>query len=298
MAIIAEQDQSEFNRTLVALLAVGLAVGLSSLLIGLIGALALTRSISEPVAELADIASQMAGGKLDLTPSVESNDEIGVLAQAFASMSGQVRGFIGRLEQRVNERTAELAKRTHYLEASAEVSRAASSTLDPNELMRNVVELVRSRFDLYYTGLFLVDDNNEWAILRAGTGEAGAAMLARGHRLRVGSGSMVGWTIGNARPRVALQAGEDPIRLASPDLPDTRSEAALPLRSRGQVIGAISVQSKIPNAFDSTTITLLESMADQVAVALDNARLFAEAEAALNRPAACLTNKALRPGPI
>jgi GAF domain-containing protein len=126
----------------------------------------------------------------------------------------------------------------------------------------------------------LVDAAREWAVLRAGTGEAGRAMLARGHRIKIGEG-MVGWSIAHAQARVALEAGRDAVRLATAELPDTRSEAALPLRSRGQVLGALTVQSTQAGAFDQDTIIALQTMADQVAVALDNARLFTESQAAL-----------------
>jgi GAF domain-containing protein len=106
-------------------------------------------------------------------------------------------------------------------------------------------------------------------------------MLARGHRLQVGSGSMIGWSIANALARVASEVGEDAVRLATRELPDTRSEAALPLRSRGRVFGALTVQSSVPDAFDEAIIIVLQTMADQVAAALDNARLFAGSQAAL-----------------
>jgi GAF domain-containing protein len=105
-------------------------------------------------------------------------------------------------------------------------------------------------------------------------------MLARGHRIRVGEG-MIGWSIARCQPRVALEAGEDAVRLATPELPETRSEAAVPLRSRGQVLGALTVQDSQPGVFDQDTIAVLQTMADQVAVALDNARLFTESQSAL-----------------
>ena len=145
-----------------------------------------------------------------------------------------------------------------------------------------MVELIRERFGLYYVGLFRVDDEGEWAVLQAGTGEAGRAMLDRGHRIAVGEG-MIGWSVANAQARVASQAEADAVRLNTRELPDTRSEAAIPLRTRGQVLGALTVQSNRADAFDMDAMTALQTMADQVAVALENARLFAESEAALER---------------
>ena len=178
-------------------------------------------------------------------------------------------------------RTRDLERESAYQAASAEVGRAATSILEAGQLMEQVVELIRERFDLYYVGLFLADENSKWAVLRAGTGEAGRAMLARNHQLQIGSGSMIGWSIANKQARVALEVSQDTVRLATAELPDTRAEAALPLRSRGRVIGALTVQSAHPGVFDQDSIIVLQVMADQVAVAIDNARLFAESQAAL-----------------
>lgn len=176
--------------------------------------------------------------------------------------------------------TLELQKRSAYLEASAHVGQAAVSILNVDYLMEHVVQLIRQRFGLYYVGLFLLDENRELAELRAGTGEAGRAMLARRHSIPVGEG-MIGWCIAHRQARVASDALQDAVRLATPELPETRAEAALPLRSRGQIIGALTVQHTQEGFFDADTVTVLQTMADQVAVALDNARLFAESQAAL-----------------
>jgi GAF domain-containing protein/HAMP domain-containing protein len=255
----------------VALGAIAVAVGVSLLV---------TRGIAGPLANLTETAAQVAAGNLALSVPVESRDEIGALAGAFNTMTVRLRDLVGSLEERVAERTRELEQRSTYLEASADVARAAGSVLDPEELVRQAVDLIRDRFDLYYVGLFLADETEEWAIMRAGTGEAGRAMLARGHRIRVGEG-MVGWSIANAQSRITSRAEADAVRLAIPELPETRSEAALPLRSRGQVLGALSVQATDPEAFDEEMIVVLQTMADQVAVALDNARLFAASQQAL-----------------
>jgi GAF domain-containing protein/HAMP domain-containing protein len=233
-----------------------------------------------PINALTDTAGAIAGGVLTAEAPVESEDEIGALARTFNSMTGQLRDLIGSLEQRVADRTQDLQRRTRYLEATAEVGRAAASILETDQLIQDVVKLVRERFDLYYVGLFLVDGARQWAVLRAGTGQAGQSMLARGHRIRVGEG-MIGWTVARGELRVAQLAEEDAVRLATAELPDTRSEAALPLRSRGQVLGALSVQDTRPGVFDEATMTVLQTMADQVAVAISNAQLFQQAEAAL-----------------
>lgn len=280
IALVAKQDRSEALSTTNSMLRVVSYVGLAAVAATVVASLFVSQSLARPLAALTETATQIAAGDLVLSASVERQDEIGRLAHAFNSMTAQLRSLIGNLEQRVDERTRALEQRSALLEASAEVARAASSILDAHQLIQEVVELIRERFDLYYVGLFLTDEAGEWAVLRAGTGEAGQAMLARGHRIKVGQG-MIGWSIERGRARIALEAGEDAVRLATAELPDTRSEAALPLRSRNQVLGAITVQSDQPGAFDQDTIVVLQTMADQVAVALDNARLFSESQAAL-----------------
>jgi GAF domain-containing protein len=202
----------------------------------------------------------------------EARRNAGALAESYRELEA------GRALLEIHVR--KLEERSTQLEVSAEVSRAATSILEIERLIRQVVALIRESFDLYYVGLFLMDETGERAVLQAGTGEAGQAMLARGHRIKIGEG-MVGWSIAHAQARVALEAAEDTVRLATAELPDTRSEAALPLRSRGQVLGALTVQSAQPGAFDQDTMVALQIMADQVAVALDNARLFTEAREAL-----------------
>jgi len=280
VALLAEQNQAEALSSVYIMMAVNVGVALTSVLLAVAASLFITQSIATPLANLAETAAQIAAGDLARVAKVERGDEIGSLAQAFNSMTAQLRGLIGSLEQRVADRTRELEQRSAYLTASAEVGRAAASILEIDRLTRQVVELIRDRFGLYYVGLFLVDAAGEWAVLRAGTGEAGRAMLARGHRIKIGEG-MIGWSIANSQARIASRAEADAVRLVMAELPDTRSEAALPLRSRGQVLGALTVQHTQPSAFDQDTLVVLQTMADQVAVALDNARLFAESQAAL-----------------
>ena len=263
------------------------ALGIASIAVAIVGTLMLLllswltiRQAMRPVGTLTETATAIAAGDLERVAPVESEDEIGILARVFNSMTDQLRGLIGGLEDQVADRTRDLARRSAYLEATADVGRAASSILEAEQLIEEVVELIRERFALYYVGLFEVDAGRQWAVLRAGTGTAGSAMLARGHRIRVGEG-MIGWSVEHGQSRVALVAEEDAVRLATAELPETRSEAALPLRSRGAVIGALTVQHTQPGAFDPDTLAVLQTMADQVAVALDNARLFSASQEAL-----------------
>lgn len=171
-----------------------------------------------------------------------------------------------------------MTKRTIQLQTGAEVSRAASSILEPGKLLPMVVELIRSHFDYYYVGIFLLDESKKWAVLSAASGEMGRQMIAQNHRLEIGGSSMIGWCISHGQARIALDVGEDAVRFRNPYLPATRSEMALPLISRGEVIGAMTIQSELPAAFSRVDITALQAMADQVGNAIQNARLFAELE--------------------
>ena len=171
-----------------------------------------------------------------------------------------------------------------------QVSRATSSILDLDKLIQQVVNVIQEQFGLYYVGLFLTEQTGEptgepgqWATLRAGTGEAGRLMMDQGHRLEISDASMVGWAISHKQARIALDVGhaEQVVRFSNPLLPATRSEIALPLISRGEVIGALDVQSAQPEAFSDEDVAVLQTMADQVALAIGNARLFQQVQASL-----------------
>jgi GAF domain-containing protein len=175
----------------------------------------------------------------------------------------------------------QLSQRAVQLQTAAQVSQAATSILNLDQLMTETVELIRDRFDLYYVGLFMVDTANKWAVLRAGTGEAGQIQLKERHRLKVGGRSMIGWCVANAQPRIAYDVGEEATHFDNPVLPETRSELALPLISRGETIGALTVQSTLPAAYSREDVTTLQTMADQLANAIQNARFFEQIQKAL-----------------
>jgi DNA-binding LacI/PurR family transcriptional regulator/anti-anti-sigma regulatory factor/putative methionine-R-sulfoxide reductase with GAF domain len=196
--------------------------------------------------------------------TLEAGPRVG---DVYDSLARQISGalqdslFVQRLEFR----------RVQMLTA-AEVSQVVSSLLDPEELIQRVVELVQERFDLYYAGLFLVD--GEWAVLRAATGEAGKKMIEQGHKLQIGGDSMIGRCVGDHQACVAVDVGEEAVRFDNPLLPLTRSELALPLVGREGAIGALSIQSAQEMAFGEEDMAIFQTMADQLANAIANARLY------------------------
>lgn len=184
------------------------------------------------------------------------------------------------LEDRVAQRTADLEKRSWQLEMAAEVVRDAVGFRDVDALLTATVQRISRQFGYYHAGIFLIDGAGEYAVLEAASSEGGQQMLARGHRLRQETG-LVGSVMRRGRPRIAFDVGEDAMWFNNPDLPETRSEMALPLRVRGELVGVLDVQSTEPSAFDEDDIAVLETMAEQLALAIDNVRLYQESQQAL-----------------
>ncbi|HTP10235.1 MAG TPA: GAF domain-containing protein [Anaerolineae bacterium] len=274
--IIVQQKESEFLGPLHDFQNIALIIfGLGATILTVLTWFLIGRALN-PISEVAAEATAAAGGNLNVVVPVRRHDEVGALAFAFNMMIDRLREFIGTLEQRINARTEQLR-------ASAEVGRAAVSILDTNQLLREIVNLVTDRFGFYYTAVFLADNTNRWAVLREATGEAGRILKERKHQLEIGGQSMVGMVMKTRQARIALDVGDEAVRFANPLLPDTRSEIALPLMVGTRVIGALDVQSTQAAAFDEASAAVLQSMADQIAIALSNTLQFQQAQAALQR---------------
>ncbi len=274
MTIVAQRTVREALGFATSVMLTSAALLVVTLVIASVLGLLTVRQIVRPIEALASAAQAVADGDFTARAYVSGRDEIGALASTFNAMAEQLQSLFGALGQRVSERT-------RVLQATTEVSRAISVQLDPDALVREVVDLVQERFGLYYVGLFVVDASGEWAVLQAGTGTFGQMMLVQEHRLRVGGESMIGQCIVLDEPQMLMDTDEASVRFDNPLLPDTRSELVLPMHSRGRVIGAMTVQSDQPSAFDQAYVNVLQSMADQVATAMDNARLFSEAQGAV-----------------
>jgi len=194
-----------------------------------------------------------------------------------------------KLEERVQERTrdlnvriAESDRRSRRLETVSTVARIVASIQDLDRLLPTITEVVSEQFGFYHSGIFLINQEIGYAILRAANSEGGQRMLKRGHRLRIGTAGIVGFVAAQGEPRIALNVGADAVYFNNPDLPNTRSEAALPLKIGSQSIGVLDVQSTETNAFQQEDIYILGILANQIAVAIENARLFSQTRQALD----------------
>lgn len=192
------------------------------------------------------------------------------------------------LEERVNQRTAELdnanrfnQKRARQFEAISHIARSISSVQTLSELLPQIAQTISDQFDFYHVGIFLLDERKEYAILVAANSEGGKRMLKRGHRLTVGETGIVGHVAKTGHPRIALNTGEDAVYFNNPDLPETRSEVALPLQIGYEIFGALDVQSKQTNAFSQEDVDILTTLAGQVSIAIQNARLYQQTREAL-----------------
>lgn len=198
------------------------------------------------------------------------DDEIGAVGAAFVDMRVQVRHLLDDLEARV-------AARTRDIGATQEISRYAATQHNLQTLLDQIVQLIIERFpNIYHAQIFLLDQEHLYAILRSSTGEPGKLLLARGHRLAVGSVSVIGQVIEQQQTIIARDTATSQVHRRNEFLPDTHAELAIPLRVADQIIGALDVQSKYRNAFTEDEVSVLETMGDQIAVAIENARLYQE----------------------
>jgi GAF domain-containing protein len=214
----------------------------------------------------------------------------------------------GTLENRVAQRTIELEKanrnnerRARQFEAVAQVSAIISNIQDFETLIARITQVISEQFGHYHTGIFLLDDAREFAVLRAANSSGGQKMLARNHKLQVGQTGLVGYVTATSTPRIALDVGADAVFFDNPDLPNTRSEIALPLLISGQIIGALDVQSEQENAFTTDDIAVLTTLANQVSIAIQNTRTIEDARKSLAEAQSAYSEsvqeawKALRP---
>lgn len=247
-----------------------------------------TKTITNPLEKLTKVAEEISNGNLDVSASVDSNDEVGTLAETINRMTAQLQDTYNNLERRITERTVdlEIARRQTEIRATqlfsiGEISKIINSEQELNILLPLIARLVSERFNFYHVGIFLIDDAHQYAVLQAANSYGGQNMLKRGHKLKVGESGIVGYVARAGEPRIALDVGQDAVFFNNPDLPNTRSEVALPLKVRDNIIGVLDVQSEKPGAFSQEDTSIFSILADQVAIALENTRLFEQTQRAL-----------------
>jgi len=230
-----------------------------------------SKSVSDPIKDLINTFTKIEQGDLATRAPVSATDELGIVTMHFNRMVAQLEGLQNTLEQQVVERTK-------LLTATNEVGRVAASSLDPDELLSRVIKLFPEQFGYYYAAIYLLDMSGKWAELREATGDAGHVLKHNHHRLEVAGKSMVGTAIREKSARIAQIASQEKQRFENPLLPYTRSEIALPLLVGDRILGALDVQSSKESDFGTELIETMQNMAGQVAFALENARLYQEAQ--------------------
>jgi len=251
------------------------------LMFALLAAIWIGNTLTSPLIALTQTAVEITDGNLNAEANVKSRDEIGTLAKTLNTMTSTLRESIQSLEQRVKERTRALeiasdnaSRRAAQFEAITQVTRAISSIRNTDELMPQVASLISHYFGFYHIGIFLNDEAGKNAFLIASNSEGGRRMLERHHSLKIGEQGIVGYVAARGEARVTRNVGEDIVYFNNPDLPATKSEAALPLRSGNVIMGVLDVQSIKEDAFSQDEIEILAILADQVSLSIENTRLF------------------------
>jgi GAF domain-containing protein/HAMP domain-containing protein len=257
-------------------------VSVLALLLASLSLVISTRRTLKPIQSLTSAAAAIADGNLtSIVDTKPSNDEIGTLSTAFNRMTTQLSSLITDLERRVSDRTQDLEKQTTWLRVAAEIVRDATNARNLDELLIRSTGLILERFKFYHTGIFLLDNNNEYAVLVASPTDAGQRMISNNYRVRVGEVGIVGRVSASGEPHMILNKGIDAVHFNNPFLPDTRSELAVPLKVESRIIGALDVHSAQPQAFSAEEVAIMQIMADQLASAIERTRLLQTVEKSL-----------------
>jgi|GEM_PF-896721 len=271
MALVAQQDEEEALAGIGDLARANAIIAvLSSVFVAALGLL-IARWTTGSLTQLSNFARRIAGGELAVAAPTSPFVELDQVAGAMDHMTSRLRNQLETQEQVIEARTRDLR-------ITAEIGRVIAAETDLQQLLEMTVTLIRDRLGYYHAQVFLLDDVRQNAVLRASTGEAGQALLGRRHKLAIGSHSAVGQAAQRGLPVLASDTSKAEFWAPNPLLPHTRAELAVPLRLADTVIGVLDVQSTEPETFDSSTIATIETIADQLTVALRNAQLFQEKE--------------------
>lgn len=274
--LLLSDDVQAMNFTLSSAVQQILVLGVIAVIIGLLASRYMIGTITSPLADLTDNATGIGEGDLNRRVNITTRDETGVLGNVVNSMADQIQNMIAGLETTVAERTQDLAT---AIEVGGLVTRIASQ----EELLPQVTDFIRSQFDLYYTQIYLLDEAKRFAVLRAGTGDAGQQLLARGHSLNMAETSIVARTVQSGTPVLVSNTETSDIHSPNPLLPDTRSEVAIPLIVGNDILGVLDMQAAEAETFNDDNLPVFEAMANQLASALQGASAYDEAQEAIGR---------------
>ena len=225
-----------------------------------------TRSVIRPLQSLAEITRKFASGDWSQRAEVASTNEIGQLSDAFNHLANQIEDNYKSLENKVEERTLQIR-------TAAEVAQSITSIPNLDEMLNKTVELLIQQFNFYQASIFMLDRSGRRVDFKTGYGSATQGLTERKYSLQVGSASIIGWVAANNQTRIASDVGEDELHLKNELLPETRSEACVPIPLGNQVLGVLDVQSTHPGAFSPDTILMLQTLASQIAAAIQTAGL-------------------------
>lgn len=273
--LVIEQDQAEAFRPIAVTLAVNLSVALAALVLAVGLSQVVRRGIANPIEDLADVASRVAKGDLNQVVPVTRDDEIGVLARAFNSMTVQLRDLINNLEQRVRERTEALQRLAIQLETSAQVSRQVTSILTIDSLLDRVTQLIAGSFGYYGVLVYLLDSEAKQLINRAHNRPVSLVERV----IPISIESLNAEAVRTNEAVLVDDVTEEPRFLPDADYPDVRSELVIPLRVGSRVIGTLDLMSTTRNGFQTDDVLTAQSLADQIAIAIENARLYEQSRA-------------------
>ncbi len=273
--VVSAEPELVANAPVTAQQRTNILLGVGAVIIGGVAATYVGRVLTAPIIQLTEAAARITRGDLQAQVTVSSRDEIGVLSAEFNTMTQQLRDAIANLEQRVVDRT-------RALNISTEVGRRLSTILDSQHLVAETVQQVRLGFDYYHAHMYLFDKTKKQLLMVGGTGQAGETMLASGHKIAIGQG-LVGRAAATNLPIIAPNVENEPGWLANPLLPETKAEVAVPIAIGEEVIGVLDIQHNVVNGLQQQDADLLLSIANQVAIALQNARLLQDAHQRVER---------------
>lgn len=279
---IRAQERAYLIRILLVDFIAGLLITLASYL--------LAGYLTKPIVRLTSAINRISSGELThRITEIPGTRELAEFSVNLNTMATNLHGLIANLENRVAERTEDLTRRTEQLRAASFIARQTAEEQELSALLNAAVNLITSQFGFYHAGVFLINEAGDQVVLLAASSEGGLRMMQRGYAMKVGTQGIVGYVAAQKKSRIALDVGADAVFFNNPDLPLTRSEVALPLTVHGQLLGVLDIQSDAPSAFTMQDVGVLETLANQIAVAIEKAQLFAEARATLSQVEALMS---------